>query len=202
MMPFPFLQFDEAKHEYRLGGRPVLGTTAILKGAIGNLYTDVPLERNEFSLIFGKATHHACRLLDEELLDWASVDERLVSRIRAWEKWKADYRAQIWGVEVPLGSVRHQFAGTIDRFVSIHGNDDDHLILDIKTGPLKPTVALQLAAYGILYDENHKRKHRGRFAVELKADGTYRCQPYTDKRDYRIFQACLTVAQFKMAHGL
>jgi hypothetical protein len=194
------LKFDPENHAYTLNGRPVLSTTQLITKAIGNLWADMPVEQNVNSLIFGTAVHAGCKLLDEGTLNWSTVDETIVPRLQAWEQFRKRWDCEITGMEVPMASVRYQFAGTADRFVTLPGHDGT-FILDIKTGDIKPIVRLQLAGYGLLYDETHRKKHAGRIAVQLKSDGSYHAKWFKQKSDYRTFLACLEVAQFKELEG-
>jgi hypothetical protein len=73
-----------------------------------------------------------------------------------YQAWKAQTRLSIVACEVPLVSEAHQFGGTLDFVCEIDGV----LCLgDFKTsGAVYPEMLMQLAAYRVLWNENHPER--------------------------------------------
>lgn len=92
------------------------------------------------------------------------------SGFAAWRIWREDRALEIVATEVPLVSQRHRFGGTIDAI----GRDRRGLcLLDWKSSNgVYAEYALQLAAYRVLWEENHPDQpitggfHLARFGKE------------------------------------
>jgi len=75
---------------------------------------------------------------------------------------------------------------------------DGLILIDWKTGDIEPYVALQTAAYAACLPEPHRR-----FALQLKADGTYRLsKEYTDRNDIKVFRSKVVSVNWNIKHGL
>lgn len=189
------LEFNEAEHRYTLNGRTLPGVTQILNAVLPMF--DVP----EWYLTRGTATHYACQLLDENRLDWESVDDEIFPRVQAWHSFRKDYGGAIVANEKPMASERLQYAGKLDRVIA-RGNDI--VICDLKNS-FSPQNLLQLAAYSLLWKESGEKSLTGGVIVELVDDGTYRCH-WLDRRELKRaeqqWQAVLTVFNFAKEHKL
>lgn len=187
------LTFDAALHQYRLGEREVPSVTQVIDAVLPGWHA------SEWHKLRGTAVHRACQLLDERRLEWSSVDPQIKGRLQAWTKFLADARASILGVEMQLGSVAFQFAGTLDRLLQIDG---DVVLADIK-GTIEPQVELQLGGYSLLCPK-HKKPVRA-VAVQLGDDERYKTR-WLPKRQLRLaenaFLATLTVFNFMKANGI
>lgn len=74
-------------------------------------------------------------------------------------------------------------------------------VLDIKTGAMYPSYGPQLAAYKNAVEHETGRRVQGRYAVELRDDGTYRLHPMTDSEDWAVFLSCLTLHRYRNKHA-
>lgn len=185
------LEFRESDHSYRIDGRRVPSVT----GIIGQVMP-LPFQAGEWHMRRGVSTHHGCRLLDAGTLDWSSVDPEIMPRIKAWEKFRREWPAEIVACELPLGSESLRYAGTLDR---VFKREDTLTICDIKSS-LSPQVIVQLAAYALLWRDAGNRPVSKGVAVELRSDASYRCM-WVDagqlRRGEQVFLAALTIHNWK-----
>ena len=187
------LAFDESSHRYTLDGKVIPSVTQI----IGDVFPG--WQADEWYMAKGSAMHHGCRLIDEGRLDWTSVAPEIVGRLRAWERFRADYPAQVIAAELPLAHPLYRFAGTLDRVFL--DKSSKLIIADIKS-TIVPQVKVQLAAYKLLRDDCYKQSIpiTSGAAVELRDNGTYSAMWLTRKElelSARTFLAALTVYNWK-----
>lgn len=190
------LTFDEATHTYRLDGRVVPSVTQVIGSVLPGWQAD------EWYLQRGRALHHACALLDRGVLNWDSVAPEIIGRVRAWQRFVADSRAIIMGIETPHADSVYRFAGTIDRILFVDGVELP-VICDLKS-TIEPQVRVQLGGYSVLSGVGGKRPRRA-VAVELHDDATYKTLWLNDhemRRAEQTFLAALTVHNFKTMHGI
>ena len=189
------LQFDAERHEYRLAGRLVPSVTQVIRAVLPGW------EASEWHMQRGTALHHGCRLLDQGVLDWQSVSPEIGPRIQAWQKFRKDSMVDVVSVETPLFSERYWFAGTCDRMLA--RGIASGIVCDLKS-TIEPQVRVQLGGYSILWAARGAKPHAA-VAVELRADGTYRCL-WLDAAELRIaeqtFLAALTIHNFQINHKL
>ena len=192
------LTFDEAKHEYRVGGIRLPSVTEILE-AVGVIdYSYLPMSTRDWALERGSNVHLATQLNDEGDLDESTLGE-LEPYVAAWRQFKAETGFFHTAFEQRVHSQKFGYAGTLDRIGRIQGQD---ALVDIKTTRAEKWVRLQTAAYTGTFDEP-RRYLRG--SIELHADGTYRAIwfPSGDfQRDFAQFLACLTVYQLQAECGV
>ena len=185
------LTFNAFNHAYHLDGKSVPSVTTIIRAVIAGW------SASEWHMQRGTAVHRACELLDQGLLDRATVFPEIESRVKAWEKFRADYPGIVETMETPLGSERYRFAGTPDR---VFLEKNHHVIVDLKSS-IEPQVKLQLGGYSLLWAENRGdgRKIAKAGAVELRENGTYSVlwlSAHQLRRAEQQFLALLTVYNF------
>lgn len=189
------IEFNEALHEYRVGGILTPSVSQILK-ANGLMES---FRHNPTALNNGTAIHRALELHDLGKLDERSLDSRLAKCIQLWEKFKKEI-----GVVCVLGAEERvcfgvMYAGTIDRILSL--NSGKKMILDFKSGSPQPWAALQTAAYAMAYDiTNHKEYERCCAKVHWDMDRIV-YKPYKDHADFNSFMAMATVFHWKKNNG-
>ena len=195
------LSFDEKKHMYFLKGRVTTGVTSALSLAGITDFSTVDRGILERASKFGLAAHKATELWDRNVLDLASLDAPLVPYLDGWKSFLEAEVKEIVHVELPVYSLRYNFAGTIDR---IYFDKQGRLCLgDIKTSAVfNAGVPLQTAGYQIAFEELFKRKIARRVGVILRDDGTYHAEEFRDGSDRDDFLACLRVTAFKQKNGL
>lgn len=189
------LVFDEANHTYTIGGVRLPSVTQVLRSVFPAFQAD------EYYLQRGRALHHATVLLDQGLLDWSTVDEAILGRTKAWEKFRRDFKAEIVSMEKPLASERYRFAGCHDRLMFANRI---YIMADLKSS-VEPIVIPQLGAYSILNTENGGSQCKQAVAIELRENETYSCKWLSAselKRAEQVFIAALTCYGFMKSNGL
>lgn len=173
-------------HKYILGSRLIPGVTATLESCFGKRFY-----WSEWHAGRGAAIHLATHFIEQGELDWSTVDDRIKSRIEAYQKFRAETGFKLLCSELMLFSKRYQFAGTIDRIF------EGVILVDIKSS-IEPIVDIQLGAYSLLIDEATSHKVKKAAAVELREDGTYKMRWVQDlRRAQRTFLGCLNLANWK-----
>ena len=190
------LTFDDVAHTYYWNGERVPGVTSILKPLTD--YSSVPRATLEAAATFGKAVHMTCELDDLRELDEETLDPALVPYLKAWRDFSRDYEVEWIDIEQPGFHEKLRYAGTPDRRGMVRGLLS---VVDIKTTyELMPAVGPQLAAYDNLAPVS-PGLHR-RIGVQLRADGTYHAQVYTDPTDWPVFASLLTLRNWCARHNI
>ena len=150
-------------------------------------FTDYARER-------GSALHLATALHDENDLAVESLDPAIEPRFKQYLRFLAEVRPEILSIEEPVESLTYQYHGTLDRRVKINGVE---AVLDIKGPFLTAAVAIQLAGYALTF----KPRPLVRYSLHL-SDDSYKLVRHEDRRDFDVFKAALTVADFRRREGL
>jgi hypothetical protein len=189
----PELEFDEARHEYRLGGRLVDGVTGLL-GTI-HRFDMVPPAILAAAQERGTNAHIACQFWDEDGdVDTASLTPDTVLRLGWWREFLADYRPQFVGIETRLYHRALRYAGTADRFAVINGQP---WVIDIKTAlQSHPVWGMQTAAYAQAAGWGNAK----RATVQLLTTG-YRFIEWPDPTDWNAFASLLTLQRWLKKSG-
>lgn len=191
------LEFDPVEHRYSVDGQTIPSVTQLLAPLYAEIFARIPREVLERKRAIGVAVHAATELIDEGALDESSIDEEIAGYLCAYEAFLLD-ESPCWTMsETRLWHPGLRFAGTLDRAGFIRGEPS---IVDIKTvSELHAAVGLQLAGYDLLSADGLERPFR--YALQLKPDGTYRLEPFTDPDDGRVFLSLLTTYHWRMKHG-
>lgn len=187
----PVFLFDEKPHRYTLDGLVLPSVTQVLS-SVGIIDTQWFNEAGKWR---GSAVHKWCELEDVGTIKEYAMDKRAEKYLDAWRKFKSETGIKEWvAIEVPAYS-RFGFAGTADR-IALNGNTG--FVIDLKTGAIPNWARLQLAAYADMLEKPLRFR---RIAVQLKPDGNYSSEEYSDVREYhdhlRVFYGALSVYQFK-----
>lgn len=187
------VSFDAAAHRYTLAdGTELPSVTTILKaqGLIEDRwFTDAARLRGDY-------VHLACRMLDDDELDEATLDPAIAPYVQAYRAFVALTQPDWTYIEHRVCDPLLGYAGTLDRAGVVQGQ---RLLLDLKSGGLYPSVGPQTAAYRRCLPEPHTWS---RAALQLREDGTYVLHPLTDRTDESTFLAALRLHQWKQRHGL
>lgn len=190
------LLFDPVEHAYTVAGRRVPSVTQVLAPLID--YSKVPPDTLERARQLGSAVHRMTELYDLDDLDMDSLSDELRPYLTAWMKFRADTGFVPETIEKRLHHPALGFAGTPDRSGLINGKRS---VIDIKKMlTLGPVIGIQLAAYSELFSKNGTTIE-ARYGLGLRADGTYRLVPYTDKGDWPVFLSLLTLRNWKEKNG-
>lgn len=189
------LQFDEAQHRYSIGERPLISVTQALTegGLIDTRWF------SEEAALRGTYVHQAILMHVEGDLAEESLDPVLRPFYDAYRSFVAASGFVVEACEERLYDETLGYAGTLDlrghfprpalrsRYVDV---------IDIKTGHIPSWVGYQTAAYCRLLPRELPPV-RWRWALNLRADGTYKLEPLEKRTDESVFLAALTVAQAK-----
>jgi len=191
------LTFDEATHTYRLDNIMVPSVTQILKPLTSEELAGVDPEILAKAGRLGTAVHQMTALHDQGDLDVEELHEALVPYLSAWISFKKQAGFKSECIEQMCWSDKYRYAGTVDR-VGFIGNDC--VLLDIKTGTKVPdSIGVQLAAYAMAWNESMIPKIKKRLSVQLKGDGKYRMDWWTQKDDWNVFLALLQIKNWKIS---
>lgn len=191
------LAFDPVEHVYTVGARRVPSVTQTLAPLID--YSQVPAAVLKRAQDLGTAVHRMTELYDLDDLDVDSLSQELMPYLTAWMRFRAETGFVPELIEQRFHHSALHFAGTLDRTGLIKGRRS---VIDIKKMlRLGPVIGVQLAAYKELCIKNGVAID-DRYGLGLRADGTYRLVPYTDKHDWPTFLSLLTLRNFKDKHGL
>lgn len=204
------LLFDHGAHEYFLDGPRVPSTTQVLRDS-GLISLDkIPAFILEAARARGSAVHQLVHYLNENDLDWASVDDAYRPYLDAWMAYVRERQLQVLVCEYRIASRRHRVAGTLDLLCEIDG---DGWLIDYKTGDPDDVAAdfqtgsyLGMSMEWALEDPRlarilarHHRWRRG--SVRLMKTGSFRAKEYTDPRDYSRFQTLAAAWHIRHERG-
>lgn len=200
------LTFDEAAHRYYWHGQWVPNVTSILKPLTD--YSMIPPAVLEHARQQGVAVHKMVDLHCRNDLDEATLPEWMTGHFAAWKRFLAESRFEVWGSERRLFHPKMCYAGTLDLIGIFRDGDyaGEPSIIDIKRSLFAgPVIGLQLSGYMHAWNDSLKvgdaRKVSGRYALQLRDNGTYRLEPFEDKGDWATFVAMLTQWRWKHKHG-
>jgi hypothetical protein len=201
------LVYDAKSHTYRVGGRLIPHITEIVPSD----YSHVPPRVLEKARQRGTAVHRATELYDQGLLNWSTLDPRLVGYLEAWVKARAEYEIEFEfaDIERRLYHPIDCYGGTGDRpraWITPPGKHRRLATIEIKSiAKMDENVALQTA--GQQRCENYRARALGipetvdRWGIQLKRNGKYFPVPYTDKRHERVFLSYTTTLNWEVLHG-
>jgi hypothetical protein len=205
------LVFDAVKHEYWLDGHLVPSTTQILRESGLIRFDGIPPFILEAARTRGSAVHALVHYLNEDDLDWGSVDPAYRGYLDAWVACKNERQIVPLLCEHRIASRRHRVAGTLDLLCEIDGNG---WLIDYATGdPEDVSKDFQTGSYlglayewGILEDarlrDTLQLHHRWRrAAVRLRRTGKFSVTEYTDPRDYARFQTLAAAWHIRHERG-
>ncbi len=119
----------------------------------------------------GKAIHKILEYIDNDELDWGSVDDRVYGWIEAYTKFRENYPFKILESEAPIYHKQNLYACTPDRRVQFE--DKTFGLLDFKTGGEEKWHQLQLTAQKEA-QESHNRKVDEIWGVYLQENGKFK----------------------------
>jgi len=209
MMPVE-LTFDEASHIYRVGGQVVSSVTQILGRLSAEEYRFVDKSVMEDAALLGKAVHKMIELDLRGDLDVEALSDGLQVYYTAWQNFLQLSGFQMALSEARVYSSKYGYAGTLDLAGWLNTR---FVIIDAKrTAAVPRTAGPQTAAYLQALEESGKQFYvpgmesmaariigAERYALHLRADGTWRLVPFTDKSDLRVFLACKTLHDWSNA---
>lgn len=191
--------FDPVKHEYwedRIQ-RPSVTRIMEMVGISDHFHDEVAME-------LGSLVHRTIQQY-EDVDDFTkepktefNIDPALAGYLESYKLWKENVGYEPIWCEKPLFS-KLGYAGTPDGFGIIGSY---YALLDFKTGTIAWFVGVQLAGYLGLIMERENIHYARRFAVGLKADGSYpTVKEFTDHADKVIFQNALNIVNYRLRNN-
>lgn len=138
----------------------------------------------------GTALHVAAHYLDEGDLLWESVGPEVVGRLRQYQRFRDEMNTEILSIEEAVENRTLQYRGTLDRRMIIN---DREWIVDFKGPGVFAWQPIQLAAYAGCFPRMATLK-RGTLHL---SDDSYRLREHTDRTDWEVWKAALTLASWK-----
>jgi hypothetical protein len=195
------LQFDPVAHRYTLDGEPLRSVTGILRESGLIDFSHIPSATLEAARARGTAVHQAIHYFNEGDLDVDAFRREYpecVGYFNGWVRFCHERRFEALVSERRIASRLHRIAGTLDCLGVLDGQA---VLLDFATGnPAESAKDLQTAGYlllaqewssedGLLHSFFARHPVVRRYAVALRADGTFRIEAYPNRSDYRDFLA-------------
>ena len=146
--------------------------------------------------------HRMVELFIHDDLDEGALPAWLKPRLAAYQKFLTDTGFSCEASEHLVYHIAHEYAGRLDLIGTMNG---DISVIDIKRSLFAgPAIALQLAAYQEAENDARKRaklpKAKRRYALQLRANGRYKLEPYEDQTDFAVFLAFLTAYKWRQQH--
>lgn len=199
----PNLQFDEARHEYRVAGERWPSVTEILDPLLE--LDGIPKELLEAARQFGTHVHSAVHLWNTDELDEESLDSNLAPYLAAWKSFITQTKAIVVLSELRVMHHSLEYAGTLDSIVEWDGMLH---VLDVKTGAQIPkTVGPQTAAYLEAYKSQYgsqpglRRLSPVRYCVHLHKTGEFGLRKLCDRADFHLFLSALNIHKWRARHA-
>jgi hypothetical protein len=193
------LTFNEALHEYRIGGVVVPSVTQIIRPLLPDAYLS---SDNTSQMWRGTVVHRCCQYDDDGELEDGSVDPAVLEYLLAWRKFRRENKVEISCNERPVAHRQLGYAGTPDKIAQFGG---DVWILDIKTAAdVIPANDIQLAAYiHAAMSEGLATLDARRAVVLLRDNGSYKLEEFRSSvtASFSTFLACLTLFKWRQNHA-
>lgn len=170
------LEFDADTHTYTHNGRKVPSVTQIINAVIPRRHM-----ADEWYLERGRAVHRAIELMNNDALDWDTLDPRIRPQLEAFLKFQKECNGTVIESEIRLVSTRYRFAGTIDALIQHNCEPVEICMTDFKAC-LEPQVELQLGGYWLLSCEQRPMNIKRGLGLRLSADGGYSCRWFTQNQ--------------------
>lgn len=194
------LTFNAERHEYTLpDGSIVPSVTEVLRATgvsvdfdeLGRLHS---LARTiEARRELGRAVHADCHAFDDDDLEWASVDYRVLPYVNAWAACRENTGLVPLERERVVYDPRLRYCGTFDGIFERRGRI---ILVDLKIGnPEEAGAQFQTAAYAAAYRTEHPEVTIDeRWSVELTPEHgiPYRIHTYGGWDDFLRFAAFVT----------
>ena len=209
----PYVTFEPEDHVYTLHGT----TNAEGKKVLPSV-TQIIQDNNlgfDFSVLpkldlawygdRGTKVHLACEYLDKGILDWATVDPRILGFVKSYQLGKHEYQFEVYETEKLVFDPLCRYAGTLDRIVRFSEKVKLANIvaqIDLKAGVPHISHGYQTAGYNNCLEGTKYSKHIPRFGLYLKEDGSLPgLKAYPDLDDFTIFESAVNLFYARRRSG-
>jgi hypothetical protein len=201
----PFVTFEPQEHVYTLHGatnaegeKALPSVTQIIQdNNLGFDFSQLPKLDLAWYGDRGTKVHLACEYLDAGILDWATVDPRILGFVKSYQLGKHEYKFEVCESEKLVFDPLFRFAGTLDRIVRFKPETKLANItaqIDLKAGVPHISHGYQTAAYNICLDGGEYSRHIPRFGLYLREDGSLPgLKAYPDLDDFTIFESAINL---------
>jgi len=198
----PYVTFEPIEHVYTLhedfnGGpatssRVVPSVTQIIQdNNLGFDFSQLPKLDLAWYGDRGTKVHLACEYMDKGVLDWKTVDPRILGFVKSYQLGKHEYKFEVLETEMLVLDPLHRYAGQLDRIVEM---DDKASQIDIKSGAPHISHGYQTAGYNKCLAGGKYSIHIPRFGLYLKEDGSLpTLKAYPDLDDFNIFESAVNL---------
>ncbi len=187
------VKFDPHTHTYSVGSEILSSITQILfaEGFIDPFwYTADGRDR-------GSIIHEVTCLYDNGDLIEDEILAEYIPYLQAYKSFLKDTGFKVLESEAPRYHKTLRYAGTPDRI----GEMGKYMaVVDIKSGAVELWHKLQLAAQAEFVKQDFNVVMVKRYGLQLKSDSSYRLQEYTDRQDAGMWQAIVSVHNWKKAN--
>lgn len=142
----------------------------------------------------GTGLHLAAHFLDEGDLAWKSVDRKILPRLRQYQCFLDEVKPTILAIEEAVTNEALRYCGKLDRRVRINGRE---WIIDLKGPGRFPWQPIQLAGYAGCFPGMAVLR-RGTLHL---SDDRYQLIEHSDRRDWDVYKAAVTLAAWKEKNG-
>lgn len=182
--------YDEPMRLGKLNGIVIPSVTEIVGEFLGHISGNAQA---------GIAVHLATELLDRGVLNWRTVADSIMPYVMGYEKFLSETGFKPKRIEERLFHPYLRFHGRFDREGTWNLSKGRQLI-DLKKYPPPVQTGVQLAGYDLLLPT--LKDPRGRWALELKDDATYRLHEYESGEDKDVFLSMLTIKNWRMNNNV
>lgn len=194
------LEFIESSHTYLWDGIPVPNVTSIIADLTD--LSRVPAVALEIARQEGVGMHKMVELYSKGELDEVALPEWLQPRLAAYKKFEAETGFQVCASEHKVYHPTLRYAGTLDLAGLMRlpkQKRDVFSNIDVKRSFFAGrAIGVQTAAYAEAWNRSGlEPKIERRFALQLRADGSYRLEEFADQSDFSVFLACLTLHNYR-----
>ena len=188
---FPEVEFDEERHEYKVGGRTLPSVTTLMQPLSSAYYGDVDEKTLNRAAERGTAIHNAIENYVKYGIE--DISREYEGYFRAFKLWLEENSPVILGTECRIYHKVYRYAGTCDMPCIIKGLK---ILVDFKSSStiIPVLTGVQLEGYDRAY-ESHGFSFDKKAIVHLKPDGKYKMELYdkNDNESWETFRACITI---------
>jgi hypothetical protein len=197
------LTFRVEDHTYWLNGQRVPNVTLILAPLTD--YSRIPPAALALAQQEGNHIHRTVELFVKNDLDEDTLPAWLKPRLAAFKKFQDETGFVMEGSEQRVYHPKHGYAGTLDLTGTMLDLNNDGAVIDVKRSFYAgPVIGLQTVAY-LEADNDRRRREKlpkieRRYALQLRADSTYRLQEFDDEGDFTTFVGLLNAFKWCAKH--
>lgn len=184
----PEILFNDELHEYKVEGIVRPSVTQILRDLGFIDFSKVPPQMLEEARVRGKAVHQAVHYLEEDDLEWSTVDPRIKPYLEAYQLMKDETGFVATRREHIVFDPLYNFAGQLDAFGSMARLGVEEVLADYKSGVPQEAARYQTAGYACAI----KKPYVPRCSIHLKANGRYAIIWHRERRDVEYWRCIVT----------